>query len=425
MHSTPRRIVDRAPTTRFMFDIPWNVQIRPVHRTEQPMGCQTPWNYDIHVWYSMKRPDTSSTSHGATYGMPNTVELRDSCLIFHETSSTSHGATYGMPNTVELRHSCLIFHETSRYVQYIARSNLWHAKHRGTTTFMFDIPWNVQIRPVHRTEQPMGCQTQWNYDIHVWYSIKRPVHRTEQPMGCQTQWNYEFHVWYSMKRPVDRTEQPMGCQTQWNFQYIARSNLWDAKRSGTTRFTFDIPWNVQIRPVHRTEQPMGCQTQWNYDIHVWYSMKRPDTSSTSHGATYGMPNTVELRHSCLIFHETSRHVQYIALSNLWDAKHSGTTTFMFDIPWNVQIRPVHRTEQPMACQTQWNYDIHVWYSMKRPVHRTEQPMGCQTQWNYDIHVWYSMKRPVHRTEQPMGCQTQWCLIVYWFWPAQLGYDYGT
>ena len=98
----------------------WNYEIhvwysmkRTVHHAEQPMGRKTHWNYEIHIWYSMKRPDTSSTSHWATYGMPNTVELRHSCLIFHETSSTSRGATYGMPNTMELRDSCLIFHETS------------------------------------------------------------------------------------------------------------------------------------------------------------------------------------------------------------------------------------------------------------------------------------------------------------------------
>ena len=53
-----------------------------------------------------------------------------------------------------------------------------------------------------------------------------------------------------------------------------------------------------------------------------------EMSNTLRGATYGMQNAMELRHSCLIAHHMK---QYIERGNLEDAKHNGNTTFMFDI----------------------------------------------------------------------------------------------
>ena len=59
----------------------------------------------------------------------------------HETSSTLGGANCRTQNALELWHSCFFSRNT-----WIAQSNLWDAKHTGTTTFMFDSrnTWSVQ-----------------------------------------------------------------------------------------------------------------------------------------------------------------------------------------------------------------------------------------------------------------------------------------
>ena len=45
---------------------------RPVHCAEQPMGCKTQWNYDIHVWCSqhMKTSSTMRAATGVTFQHP-------------------------------------------------------------------------------------------------------------------------------------------------------------------------------------------------------------------------------------------------------------------------------------------------------------------------------------------------------------------
>ncbi len=97
--------------------------------------------------------ETSFTVRGATYEMQNTMELRHSCLIAatYEQAFTVRGATYEMQSTMELWHSCLIV-----------------AKHTK--------------RRLPCAEQPTGCKTQWNYDIHVWQSQRMPchLHKAEQ-----------------------------------------------------------------------------------------------------------------------------------------------------------------------------------------------------------------------------------------------------
>ena len=96
--------------------------------------------YPVLLCWKVAAHETSSTLRGATYGMQNTMELRHSCLIVatHEKSFTLRGATYEMPNTMELRHSCLIVAAHKDMSMYIARDNLWDAKHPGTATFIFD-----------------------------------------------------------------------------------------------------------------------------------------------------------------------------------------------------------------------------------------------------------------------------------------------
>ena len=150
--------------------------------------------------------------------------------------------------------------------------------------------------------------------------------------------------------------------------YIARSNLWDAKRSGTTTlmlqhtmeirhsstFMFDSrsAWNVQY-----TRRSNLCGMQNTMELrHSCLIVATHETSCTSRGATYGMQHTMKIRHSCFIVatHETSftslgatsgmqdtmelrhsclivaAHEKSFTLRGATFAKRNGNTTFMFD-----------------------------------------------------------------------------------------------
>ena len=114
-------------------------------------------------------------------------------------------------------------------------------------------------RPAFCAGHLFGCKTEWKRHLCV-ATPERSKNLAGQPMGCKTQWNYDTHVW---------------SRNTWSITSLARSNLWDAKQHESTTFMFD-------GAAH-------------------------ETSTILRGATYGMQNTREMRHSCLIVaaHEIS------------------------------------------------------------------------------------------------------------------------
>ena len=137
----------------------------------------------------------------------------------------------------------------------------------------------------------MGFKTHWIYDIHVtrYSCLIVSLRETSFTLrgatqGMQNRMKIRIHVWY---------------RNTWNIQFMARSNLWDARHNGTTTFTFDSG--------------------------------------------------------------NTRNVIYLARNNPWDAKHNGTTTFMSDMQQHMKPH-LHCAEQQeshcnipkyRACHEKW------------------------------------------------------------------------
>ena len=222
------------------------------------------------------------------------MDLRHSCLIaaVHEASLTLRRATYAMPNIKELRHSCCIVatHETSFTLCGATGVTLqdhqvlrlpqkkWAPNLRENERNVIYSPrtireWSetarmIQHEPVSpqpaRSRRPPVALSRHIWAHFVWKNILfyapankqkinhispniAPATKTDKPRSPNS------HQVSRLPRKV--TSQDYQINT-WNVIYIARSNLWDAKRNGTTTL-FDSPstWNVIIAPSNRSHLP--------------------------------------------------------------------------------------------------------------------------------------------------------------------------
>ena len=70
---------------------------------------------------------------------------------------------------------------------------------------------------VHCTEQPVGCKTQWNYDIHVWWSQHMKRHLQYIARGNRTHPPTSPNI-----APATESDIPKYERNGWNVIYYAR-----------------------------------------------------------------------------------------------------------------------------------------------------------------------------------------------------------
>ena len=123
------------------------------------------------------------------------------------------------------------------------------------------------------------------------------------------------------------------------------------------------------------------------------------------------------------------NVQYIARSNLCDAKHNRITTFMFDSRNTWTSFTLGGATYGMQNATDLRHSVSQSQHMKRQLHCAEQPLGMQNameQWHscLIIYIARSIRSPPSNFNKYCACHDKWpswfVLVAHQYkWPSWL------
>ncbi len=173
----------------------------------------------------------------------------------------------------------------------------------------------------------------------------------------------------------------------WNVQYIGPSNLWDAKRNGTT-ICMCLSCNTWMSSTLRgATYTMENTMEQGHSCLIVVTHK---TSNTLHRATYGMQKSMELRPSCLIVatHERSstmrtatgvtfQHSQILRLPRKVTLQHHE----MLRLPRKVTLQHHEMLRLP------WNATLQHHEMLRLTMRDTTNRMKSHLRWR-TIRTWF-------------------------------------
>ena len=181
-------------------------------------------------------------------------------------------------------------------VQYIAASNLWDAKHNGTTTFMFDRPntWNViyivRSNRIHRPTSPNTVAAP-KKNSHDWSlsHMKRHLQCVEQLHRKKTLIINPCHIWNAIYNARSNRCHPP--TSPYNTVPATKKDSHDCSSSHTKRQLQCAEQQVSSSNVTKY---CACREKWfSRLIFVTY-----ETLFTMRGATEVIPSNITKYYTC-------------------------------------------------------------------------------------------------------------------------------